>query len=186
MSYISASLTVTISPSEAPDKVDSLEDIESRWNDEMSCFAMFRDSSLRGWLLRTIGGYSAVDLDYLGQDGAILAKPSLDRAITAIDALLQSIDVDPICFLSKLGIINLADYYYEPESSRHADEEMVRFELRLPPAIPKPQGYYEDGSSWAYMLGFLKSHQVVLRYAQANELCVLFGQTKVGILCLGL
>ena len=169
-------LAVAVAPDKAPASIRGLSDVEPFYEaDGLFCYTMSRNGALWGWLQKTISGYSATDLNCLLLDGTILPPSLLEGVILAITAVLKSIEADPIDFLAKLGCKNPADYYYEPEASRLYDVEMVREELALPATLPHPEGSGEEGDSWAYMIGYLKSLREFFGKAKELGHCVLLG-----------
>jgi hypothetical protein len=142
------------------------------------CFTHSRRGALGMWLQRTVHGYAAHGLDYLLQPrSTVLDAARLAPAIAALDALLKAIGDDPVAFLAHIGEKDPAEYAYEPPEWRERDERMVCNELALPVTLPEPQGYCDEGDSWAYMIGFLKSHRRVLQMALEAGLCACYSGT---------
>lgn len=165
MTITSCMLGVCVPADEAPTEILSFQDITARYSDDRPS-----STSLSRWVIaaqhldRLLQAYEAHDLFYLRESSAVLDPQSTGPAIRALERLFGQIRDNPgpalACATWECTADQIIDAATAPE---------------VTPIPVDPQD--DDGESLQHVIGYLKAHAVVLRYAQEHGMQVLHGRS---------
>ena len=164
------SITVALDAARVREPLHSIVDLVDLVNDEtIFCETNSRRGVLYRYLSWMIGRYEVAELRYLLRNGVIVKEPGIGLAIAGIDRLLRFFAEEPQPYL-------ITDWYRWNKVDLEREIATFHRELAKPPALPNPEGHFDDADTWAYAIGFLKSHRAVLQTAQSHGQCIAYGQ----------